>query len=208
MERWWPQVRESELVSYLTADEHGRLLAAMEACTAAAGEVIFQKGSPSRSLLLVEEGELEVFDDSMGVPIVLATVGPGGVVGEVGFVDGRPRTHHVRARVDCRMRRLTRERLLEILTRGDTLLFAKVTISVAQLLSFRFREAVEQFEPVRAFAATLQEPIDLRDTDPGFDEIDEPLPVGDPAEVDQQNAVKMIKQVARKARRKTGATGV
>ena len=208
MENWWPQLRASDLVSFLTEDEHARLLAAMEICTAAASEVIFQKGSPSRSLLLVEEGEVEVFDELMGEPVVLATVGSGGVVGEVGFVDGRARTHHVRARSDCRMRRLTREKLLEMLTRGDTLLFAKVTIAMAQLLAFRFREAVEQFEPVRAFAATLQEPIDLRDTVAGFDEIDEPLPVGDLAELHPRDAVNVIKQAARKARKKQGATGV
>lgn len=209
MENWWPQVREGDLVGYLTADEHARLLAAMETCTAAAGEVIFQKGSPSRSLLLVEEGEVEVFDESMGQPIVLAVVGRGGVVGEVGFVDGRTRTHHVRARADCRMRRLTRERLLELLTRGETVLFAKVMISMARLLAFRFREAVEQFEPVRAFAAVLKEPIDLRDAGQGFDEIEEPLPLGDPAaEPSPQDAVKVIKQAARKARKKPGATGV
>lgn len=207
MENWWPQLRESDLVSFLTEDEHARLVAAMESCTAAAGEVVFQKGSPSRSLLVVEEGEVEVVDELMGETVVLATIGAGGVVGEVGFVDGRTRTHHVRARTDCRLRRLTREKLLEILTRGETMLFAKVTIAMAQLLAFRFREAVAQFEPVRAFAATLHEPIDLRDTVPGFDEIDEPLPVGD-AGLDQQSAVKVIKHVARKARKRSGATGV
>ena len=49
----------------------------------------------------------------MGEDVVLATLGPGCVVGEVGFVDGQPRTHDVRARTACRLRRLTRERLLE-----------------------------------------------------------------------------------------------
>src|SRR6266571_7863410 len=113
-DRWWPVAREGELVGYLTGEEHERLLAVAEPCTAEAGDLVFQKGSPSRSLLLVEEGQLEVFDESMGQPVVLATVGPGGIVGEVGFVDGRPRTHHVRARTACRLRRLTRDGLLEI----------------------------------------------------------------------------------------------
>src|SRR2546428_13526694 len=111
-ESWWPVARGGELVGYLTDEEHERLLAVAELCTAEAGDLVFQKGSPSRSLLLVEEGELEVFDEAMGEPVGLARVGPGGVVAEVGFVDGQPRTHHVRARAGCRLRRLSREALL------------------------------------------------------------------------------------------------
>ena len=125
-----------------------------------AGDLVFQKGSPSRSLLLVEEGLLEVFDQAVGEEVVLAVVGPGGVVGEVGFVDGRPRTHHVRARGACRLRRLTRERLLD-LVEGDPELFAKLTIALARLVAQRFRAAVDELEPVRAFAASLREPEDF-----------------------------------------------
>lgn len=207
MESWWPQVRKGDLVSTLTEDEHTRLLEAMEACTAKAGEIIFQKGSPSRSLLLIEEGEVEVYDESMGEAVVLAVVGPGGVVGEVGLVDGRPRMHHVRARVNCRLRRLAREALLE-LVKGDPLLFAKLTVAMAQLLAHRFRAAVDELEPVRAFAASLREPIDLRDTAVAYDEIDEPLPELEGAELDPDKAVRVIKDVARKARKKPGTTGV
>jgi len=208
VESWWPQVRKGDLVGYLTEDEHARLLGVMEACTARAGELIFQKGSPSRDLLLIEEGDALVFDESMGEPVVLAVVGPGGVVGEVGFVDGRPRTHHVRARVDCRMRRLTREGLLQLLVRGDTLLFAKLTIAMAQLIAHRFRSAVDELEPVRAFAASLGEPVDLADASVTYDEIDEPLPGLEPAEPDPAQAVRLIKDVARRARKKPGTTGV
>src|SRR6185295_13090525 len=112
MESWWPVARGGELVGYLTDDELARLLKLAESCSAAAGDLVFQKGGPSRSLLIVAEGQLEVFDESMGLPVVLAVVGPGGVVGEVGFVDGLPRTHNVRARGACRLWRLSREALL------------------------------------------------------------------------------------------------
>ena len=48
-ESWWPVARGGELVGYLTDEEHDRLLAAAEPCTAEAGDLVFQKGSPSRS---------------------------------------------------------------------------------------------------------------------------------------------------------------
>jgi CRP/FNR family transcriptional regulator, cyclic AMP receptor protein len=179
VESWWPVARRGELVGYLTDDEHARLLALAESCSAAAGDLVFQKGSPSRSLLIVEEGQLEVFDESMGLPVVLAIVGPGGVVGEVGFVDGLPRTHNVRARGACRLWRLSREALLALVGR-DPLLFAKITVGLAQLLTLRFRSAVEEMEPVRSFAAALREPLDFEDAPPQFDEIEAPLPEEDP----------------------------
>ena len=206
MESWWPRARPGELAGSLTDDELARLEAAADACTAAAGDLVYQKGSPSRSLLVVEEGRLEVFDESMGQEVVLGEVGPGGIVGEVGFLDGYPRTHNVRARSDCRMRRLSREGLLTILDQ-DPRLFAKLLVALAQVVAQRFRSAVEELEPVRAFASSLREPLDLAEA--GFDEIDEPLPEADPAAPPSpEAAVEVLKRVARKSRKKGSAAGV
>ena len=207
METWWPRARGGELVGTLTDEEHVRFRGALEPCSAGAGDLVFQKGSPSRSLLIVEDGQLEVFDESLGEAIVLGVVGPGGVVGEVGFLDGYPRTHHVRARTACRLLRLTREGLLGF-AGSDPTLFAKLTVALAQCVAGRFRSAVEELEPVRAFAASLRDPLEL---DPGtFDEIDSPLPEEDPAAVPPtpEGAVKVLKQVARKSRKKGSSAGV
>ena len=205
---WWPVARRGDLVSYLTDDGHSRLLQAMERCTAAAGDLVFQKGSPSRSLLLVEVGVLEVFDEAVGEDVVLAAIGPGEVVGEVGFIDGQARTHNVRARGDCRLRRLTRERLLD-LVKDDPQLFAKLTIALARLVAQRFRAAVFELEPVRAFAASLREPEDLSGAAAGgFDELDAALPEADPAEPDADEAVKLIKDVAKKGSKRKNSAAV
>ena len=194
-ESWWPEIRDGHLVGYLTEGEHQRLLAATEPATAAAGDTILTKGSPSRSLLFVEDGEVEILDESLGEALVLASVGPGGVVGEIGFVDGRARTHDVRARTACRLRRLTREALL-VLVKNDSALFAKLTIALAELLAERFRSALAELEPVRAFAASLREPMDIAAA-ADFDEIDEPLP---------EAALELIRDVARKTQK--GLAGV
>jgi CRP/FNR family cyclic AMP-dependent transcriptional regulator len=185
---WWPEARAGDLVGYLDDGELQRLLAAMEPGASKAGDRLLSKGSPSRSLLILEEGELEIVDEAMGETLVLATVGPGSVVGEVGFVDGLARTHDVRARTDCRLRRLTRERLLA-LVKDDPALFAKLTIALAELVARRFRSVVREIEPVRAFAASLAEPME--DAEPAhFDEIEEPL---------AETAMEMIREVGRKA---------
>jgi len=202
--RWWPRVREAELVAYLDEAEHKRLLAAAEIATVGAGEPILSKGSPSKSLLLIDEGEVDIVEESMGEDVVLATVGPGSVVGEVGFVDGEPRTHHVRARTACRLRRLTRDRLLE-LVKDDPTLFAKLTIALAEILARRFRNAVAEFEPLRAFAATIGEPVPLEREKTGeYDSIEaalpEPLPEADPGLDPDDPALGLIREMAARAR--------
>jgi len=196
-------------VGTLTDEEHEALLAVLEPCTTTAGDLVFQKGSPSRSLLLVEEGHLEVFDESLGEAVGLGMIGPGGVVGEVGFLDGYPRTHHVRARSACRLLRLSRDALLG-LAESNHGLFAKLAVALAQLVASRFRSAVEELEPVRAFAASLRDPLE---PEPGtFDELEAPLPEEDPAapapKPAANDAVEVLKRVARKSRKKGTAAGV
>lgn len=204
--QWWPRVRQADLVAYLDDQEHKRLLAAAEIATVGAGEPILSKGSPSKSLLLVDEGEVEIVEESMGEDVVLATLGPGSVVGEVGFVDGQPRTHHVRARSACRLRRLTRERLLE-LVKDDPALFAKLTIALAEILARRFRAAVAEFEPLRAFAATIGEPLSLeRERTGEYDPIEAALPEPQARSDGEDPALAQLREMATQARGKL--TGV
>jgi CRP/FNR family cyclic AMP-dependent transcriptional regulator len=153
---WWPSLRPGELVRYLSEEEYVRLLDDTVPVSAEPGDVIFFKGAPSTSLVIVVEGELEVFEESKGRMIVLGTVPAGSVVGEVGFLDGRPRTRHVRAKTACDLRKITRESFLELLN-ADALLFAKVVVALSELLAGRYRAAVEELEPVRALAASLRE---------------------------------------------------
>ena len=156
---WWPEARAGDLVAYLDDQELARLIALTEVAEAGAGDFLLHKGSPSRSVLLVEDGQIEIIDETLGETIVLGRVGPGGVVGEVGFLDGQPRTHHVRAGTACRVRRLTREGLLA-LAQADPQLFAKVSVALAVLVARRFRNALEELDPLRAFAASLGDPED------------------------------------------------
>ena len=128
------------------------------------------------------------------------------------YVDGQPRTHHVRARARCRLRRLSREALLGFLE-TDPLLFAKLAVGLAQLLTFRFRSAVEELEPVRSFAAALREPMDFEEVAPQFHELDAPLPEEDPdagpaPPTGPAEAMKVMRKVARKRRKKGGSAGV
>jgi CRP-like cAMP-binding protein len=166
----------------------------MEEVRVEAGAFILHKDSPARSVLLVEEGEVEVIEESLGQTVTLAVIKAGGVVGEVGFVDGRPRTNDVRARTDARLVRLTREKLLALVA-GDPVVFGKIMMSLAELMAQRFRITLAEMEPVRAFAQSLDEPIDASAEEAAsFDEIDEPLP-------DAADVVEVLRQMADASRR-------
>jgi CRP-like cAMP-binding protein len=153
---WWPTARSGELLRYLNEEEYVRLLDDTIPVSAEPGDVIFFKGAPSTSLVIVVEGELEVFEESRGKMVVLGTVPAGSVVGEVGFLDGRPRTRHVRARTTADLRKITREGFLELLNLAPTL-FAKLMVAMSELLAARYRSVVEELEPVRALAASLRD---------------------------------------------------
>lgn len=198
MEEWWPAARTGDLVTYLDDEEHRRLVAATEPAEVEAGAIVLHKGSPSRSLLMIEDGELEIVEESMGETVVLDRIGAGAVVGEVGFVDGQARTHDVRAARPSRLRRLTRERLLALAS-GDPTLFAKLTFSLAEIMARRFRSAVSGLQPLRAFAASLTEPMEVpesleaSDDEPvAYDEIDEPL---------SEQAIEFLRDLAKKSGR-------
>jgi CRP-like cAMP-binding protein len=146
---WWPALRAGELIAYLTDEELERLDAVTVPVLAEPGDVIFFKGAPSKSLIIVEEGEVEAFEEAGGRVSVLGAAGAGSVMGELGFLDGRPRSNHVRASTPCRLRKLTRDQLLQ-LTDEDPVLFAKLVISLAELLASRYRGVLAELEPVRA----------------------------------------------------------
>jgi CRP-like cAMP-binding protein len=159
---WWTPLRDGELVRYLTEEEYVRLLDDTIPVSAEPGDVIFFKGAPSTSLVIVVSGELEVFEESKGRMIVLGTVPAGSVVGEVGFLDGRPRTRHVRAKSACELRKITREGFVELLNVAP-ILFAKMMVALSELLAGRYRMVTEELEPVRALAASLR---DIQKADP------------------------------------------
>ena len=80
------------------ADDLAELAGAMRRRRAAAGDVLWSEGDEARELLFVLDGEVGV---SLGAPggrtVEIGRVGPGGVVGEIGLLEGGKHTMTVRA---------------------------------------------------------------------------------------------------------------
>lgn len=60
-------------------------------------EILFREGDPSDSLILIKEGEIEVFVESDGVKAVLSLMKPGEILGTVTLFNKEPRSAHARA---------------------------------------------------------------------------------------------------------------
>ena len=89
----------------------------------APGEVVFREGEPSRAVLLIRDGEVEVAKAAGAGEVVLGGIGPGEFVGEMGVIEGRPRSATVRARGEVRGEMLERRLFLERVSRDPRLAF-------------------------------------------------------------------------------------
>ena len=77
-----------------------------------AGQVLLREGEVSGRMFMLEEGELEVLRDAAdGRMLLIGTVAPGQLVGEISLLDGSPHTATVRARTECRLMEVSRELL-------------------------------------------------------------------------------------------------
>jgi len=71
------------------------------------GEVIVKAGDLDRSLMIVLDGELETSIEKKGRQHRLSPAPAGTVVGELGFLDGRPRSANVIATMDGELLRMS-----------------------------------------------------------------------------------------------------
>ena len=76
------------------------------------GDHLLRRGAKGGDIYLVEAGSLEVVDMRQSPEIILDVLGPGRIVGEMGFVDEAPRSADVRALEDATVRHWTRESLM------------------------------------------------------------------------------------------------
>lgn len=83
------------------------IITASESCEAAAGDTLIQKDEEQAALYLLLKGTLQVLDDNE----VIAEIGPGEFVGELGFWAKQCRSATVRAKTPCSYLKIQRELL-------------------------------------------------------------------------------------------------
>ena len=123
-----------------TDADWARLLAGTQTRRFRAGEVLVRAGELDPSLYILTEGRVEVVVLGRGgrSEHQLATFGPGSVVGELAFLDGRPRSAGNRALTDGAMLRLSREAFDQLAAR-DAELARAILLDLGRILALRLR---------------------------------------------------------------------
>jgi CRP/FNR family cyclic AMP-dependent transcriptional regulator len=114
-------------------EDWAKLLAHTETLRFPAGAAIVRAGELDRALYFLVEGTVAVGDSAISAPSVL---------GEVAFLDGKPRSLTVRARTDCEALRLSAD-AFEVLAAREPLLGRAILFDLGRILAARLRRATE-----------------------------------------------------------------
>jgi CRP-like cAMP-binding protein len=108
------------------------------------GATIFEKGSPGDSIMVVLAGRVRISNVlSQGKEAILNLLEPGDVLGEIAFLDGKPRSADAIAIEPCEMFVLRRRELTPFLETHPA-----VTLRLVELLCVRLRRLTDIFEEV------------------------------------------------------------
>lgn len=139
MNKIFPLESDHPLFRYFTEAERERIESIGEVKRIAEGAYLIRAGEIDSTLFAIEDGHLDIIGIDNGQMMVLATVGPGDVIGEVSFIDDSPRSVSVKAGEETTVRAWDKRTLSEALAFEPQLL-AKFGVAMAELLVERLRD--------------------------------------------------------------------
>jgi len=139
MNKIFPMESDHPLFRYFTEGERERIEKIGQVRRIDEGAFLIRAGEADSTLYAVEDGHLDIIGRDDGRETVLATVGPGDVIGEVSFIDDSPRTVSVRAGEQTTVRSWDKRTLSEALGFEPQLL-AKFGVAMSELLVERLRD--------------------------------------------------------------------
>ncbi|HZS11558.1 MAG TPA: cyclic nucleotide-binding domain-containing protein [Nitrospirales bacterium] len=140
MNKLFPQQSDHPLFRYFTDDERRRIEKIGEVKTVHAGKPLIRAGDRDSTLFAVEEGHLDI----VAKDTVVATVGPGDVLGEVSFIDDSPRTVSVKAGEENAVVRAWDKKTLTEALASEPKLLAKFSVALCELLVERLRDTARR----------------------------------------------------------------
>lgn len=144
MNKLFPQQSDHPLFRYFTDKERNRIESIAEIKRIAEGGYLIRAAEVDSTLFAVEEGHLDIVAMHDGRPIVVATVGPGDVLGEVAFIDDSPRSVSVRAGEEQVTVRAWDKRTLSEALAFEPQLLAKFAVAMCELLVERLRDTARR----------------------------------------------------------------
>jgi CRP/FNR family cyclic AMP-dependent transcriptional regulator len=146
-------LQESELFCGFSEDVLDTMIPLLVSCVFQKGNVVCLKGDESDCLYIIDTGEAEINVSSVeGKVITLGVLSPGDVVGEVGLLDGGPRTANVIAKTDAHMYKLSREEFEKLLASFGP----KELKAVTSYICYLFRRATNSLEETAFMDADIR----------------------------------------------------
>jgi CRP-like cAMP-binding protein len=127
----------------VSADTYGQLLRMAEPLALPQGAGLITEGDPNRSLFILRSGSLNVSQEKEGCEQQLGTIEPGDVVGEIAFVDQRPRSATVTVREDAELLRLDHATVMRTLVNNSAAL-ADLIQALAVRVTLRLRDRMPE----------------------------------------------------------------
>jgi CRP-like cAMP-binding protein len=130
------------LFGQLSADDVDALLSHARFQHHRAGDMVFAKGSPGRSMMAVLDGSIRISSTAIGGrEVVLAILHAGEIFGEIALIDGGERTADATAMTDCDILIIDHRDFIPFLEqRGD------LCVKLLRILCHRLRQTDEQVE--------------------------------------------------------------
>ena len=128
-----------------------------------AGTVFILEGEATHvdDMMLILEGEatVEYEVSSPHETMVVSIMGPGGLIGEMGLLDGSPRSATCTAATDLAVAVLTRDALLQLIDECPDVA-ARLLLTISKRLSDRLREANRKLRTFAQLSRALQQELD------------------------------------------------
>ncbi|MEA2166141.1 MAG: hypothetical protein QOK37_4268 [Thermoanaerobaculia bacterium] len=140
MNKLFPIESDHPLFRYFTESERTRIERIGELRHVAPGDFLIRAGDTDATLFTIEEGHLDIVATRSGTPTIVATVGPGDVLGEVSFLDDSPRTTSVQAGEEPVTVRAWDKRSLSEGLAFEPQVLAKFAVAMCELLVERMRD--------------------------------------------------------------------
>ncbi len=147
----------------LSMDEARVVVACMKPMRIARGTMFIAQGDRANNdyMVLLLDGEVTVenFVVSRTSPVTLSVLGAGSLIGEMGLVDGEPRSASCTATTDVRAASFSRA-ALEDLLEDDPRTAAKLLMAVAQRIASRMRDNADKLKLFTQLTQTMQQEIE------------------------------------------------
>jgi CRP-like cAMP-binding protein len=109
------------------------------------GQVLFRAGDKSDGMYLIRKGEIRVYLEQDGKEVALATIGAGGMVGEMALFDHQPRSASVKASKPAEVTLISTDDFGKLMKQ-----IPKWFVGLMSALSTRLRQTNERLKKVEA----------------------------------------------------------